>query len=300
MTSNPSDTGKSRQQAVTPVSVKLLPIKILRLWFSIIGRVLPGLSARVAYRIWISTRRFSPPLREQQWLKHAKHSVIKCKQIPVAVYEWSDQQNNNRLVILVHGWNGRAAQMGAIAMQLAQAGYRALAIDLPAHGETPGKYTNALMMADVLDEVIRRKGGVHAIVTHSFGLFPVAILLKQGLNVERVVCLSPADNIHYLIRQFADAFMLTDKTLVRLYRRVEKKYGKDLWDRISPDKNVSNLTVPALIIHDEDDKAVAIAHAINLTQCWPGARLIKTSGLGHQRLLRDKEVIEKIVAHIVL
>ena len=288
----------TRKRASTPASSKLLPINFLRLWFSTVGRWLPGFSARIAYRIWFSTRRFPTPLREQQWLRHASQSTFDCNGLPVALYQWGEARPSVPSVVLVHGWNGRAAQMGAIAVQLVKAGYCALAVDLPAHGSTPGNRTDVLHMADVLRQVIQQNAPVHGVVTHSFGLFPVAMLLQQGLVVNRVVCLSPADNYRYLLEQYADAFELTPKIFTQLCRLIEKKYGADLWERISPSKNVAKLNLPALIIHDEDDNAVAVEHAIQLAHCWPGAQLIKTNKLGHQRILRDKQVIEKIVSHI--
>ena len=62
--------------------------------------------------------------------------------------------------------------------------------------------------------------------------------------------------------------------------------------------NVKDLTSPALIIHDEDDVSVNWEQGKMITDAWPGARFMKTSGLGHGRVLRDKQVIAAVVAFI--
>ena len=45
-------------------------------------------------------------------------------------------------VLLVHGWNGRGAQLGAFAPALVKSGYRVVTFDTPAHGRSPGRATN--------------------------------------------------------------------------------------------------------------------------------------------------------------
>ena len=45
-------------------------------------------------------------------------------------------------VLMVHGWNGRGAQLGAFAPELVHAGFRVVTFDTPAHGRSPGRATN--------------------------------------------------------------------------------------------------------------------------------------------------------------
>jgi pimeloyl-ACP methyl ester carboxylesterase len=48
---------------------------------------------------------------------------------------------------------------------------------------------------------------------------------------------------------------------------------------------------PTMVVHDRLDKEVPYDEGAKLGTTWPSAELVTTEGLGHQRILRDPEVI---------
>jgi pimeloyl-ACP methyl ester carboxylesterase len=62
--------------------------------------------------------------------------------------------------------------------------------------------------------------------------------------------------------------------------------------------NVRGLSVPALVIHDADDVSVPWQQGEMIAAAWPGARFMKTQGLGHGRILRNRDVVEAAVTFI--
>ncbi|WP_346114277.1 alpha/beta hydrolase [Nonomuraea maheshkhaliensis] len=52
---------------------------------------------------------------------------------------------------------------------------------------------------------------------------------------------------------------------------------------------------PLLVVHDRDDQVVDLTGAEAITKAWPRAELLRTEGLGHQRILRDPEVVRQVV-----
>ena len=56
--------------------------------------------------------------------------------------------------------------------------------------------------------------------------------------------------------------------------------------------------IELLLIYDTDDKEVRIEHAEHLITLYPAAKLIKTSGLGHTRILKDDQVIRECVTFV--
>jgi alpha-beta hydrolase superfamily lysophospholipase len=48
-------------------------------------------------------------------------------------------------ILLVHGWNGHAAQLRAFVSPLVDAGYRVVAFDQPAHGQSSGARTHGML-----------------------------------------------------------------------------------------------------------------------------------------------------------
>ena len=61
---------------------------------------------------------------------------------------------------------------------------------------------------------------------------------------------------------------------------------------------VRELPVPALIVHDVEDAEVPVSNAEAWARAWPGAELMKTQGLGHYRILRDREVVARTIRFI--
>jgi hypothetical protein len=53
-----------------------------------------------------------------------------------------------------------------------------------------------------------------------------------------------------------------------------------------------------LLVHDEDDKDVTLAHSKELMKRYLLAKLVQTKGLGHTRILKDDLVIRDIVTFV--
>jgi pimeloyl-ACP methyl ester carboxylesterase len=60
---------------------------------------------------------------------------------------------------------------------------------------------------------------------------------------------------------------------------------------------LTGLGVPALIIHDRDDADVPLKDGQAIAQA-ANAELVITEGLGHRRILRDKDVIRRTIDFI--
>jgi CheY-like chemotaxis protein len=58
-------------------------------------------------------------------------------------------------VLLAHGWESRRSHWGAFVPALVQAGFSAVAIDAPAHGDSPGQRVNVLEYGKGIDAVTR-------------------------------------------------------------------------------------------------------------------------------------------------
>ena len=53
--------------------------------------------------------------------------------------------------------------------------------------------------------------------------------------------------------------------------------------------------LPLLIVADEEDLETPIEDSETVAAAWPDSRLVRTSGLGHRRILRDPEVVGRVV-----
>jgi pimeloyl-ACP methyl ester carboxylesterase len=89
-------------------------------------------------------------------------------------------------------------------------------------------------------------------------------------------------------------FTIPPKATLGLAAVIERRFGHDVWEAFSADRMAADVTVPALIVHDRTDPQVDHSDAELLSDVWPGSRLLTTEGLGHNRILRDADVIASV------
>ncbi|MGM0680146.1 MAG: alpha/beta fold hydrolase [Pseudomonadota bacterium] len=270
-------------------------VRALATWLVILGRVAPSLAAGVACRRWFSPYRFRLPPRERVWLNAARREYVSSLDNGmVALYRWG---HKGPRVLLVHGWNGRATQLCGFIEPLLQAGYQVIAFDAPAHGHSPGKRTDLIEIAHALRSVSVRFGPFEGVIAHSFGMAVTAYALRHlGVATHRVVGISPPGRMPYLFNRFCELLHLPHRAREAFEEQVMARFGKDVWEQLSPEANVELLeNIPALLIHDNDDCEVTPGQAEILHQAWPGSHLLRTAGLGHRRILRDPAVIAHTV-----
>src|SRR5512134_2142077 len=124
---------------------------------------------------------FSPPQYEvksvdREILEQGKNYRLPFVDGELAVTTWGESGPS---VLLMHGWGGARAQMTGFVDPLLEAGYRVVAYDQPAHGESDGKMTNLLEIAPTMDFVAQREGPFHAIIAHSFGTLVTSYVLVK-------------------------------------------------------------------------------------------------------------------------
>lgn len=274
-----------------------LALRAMRLAFGLGGRLAPGLAARQAERLFASPRRHQTPAREQAWLADAAPLELASPSGPLFGYRWG---RTGRPVLLAHGWEGRASQLGAFVAPLRQAGFRVLAFDARAHGSSPGRRITAPEASDGfaaiaawLDEPLA------GLIAHSLGGNAAAVALAEGaLKLERAVLIGTAASLPRGRDRFADILGLPPPVRARLQARIEQRLGPDVWQRYSALERAGELRAPALIIHDVEDRDIPIEEGRALAEAWPGARFHETRGLGHRRILRDPKVIDHAVAFL--
>jgi pimeloyl-ACP methyl ester carboxylesterase len=83
----------------------------------------------------------------------------------------------------------------------------------------------------------------------------------------------------------------------RLRHRLERYVGLG-FEELDGRHIAPHMRVPLLVVHDESDREVPFEAGATLASAWPGARLIKTQGLGHQRILRDPNVVDAVVRFV--
>lgn len=276
--------------------------RTVRLPVAGLARIAPDRAARLAERLYFSPRRYPTPPRERAWTADASAVRFTTDSGALAALRWTPSpfpwERTRGTVLLAHGWEGRGAQLGALAKPLTDRGFAVVALDAPAHGRSPGRETDLFAYGRAMCAVAAELGDVRAVVAHSAGSAATFLALHAGLNVGALALLSPPSDFNWVAASFARAIALPEDAERRFRARIAERLGADVWQRFSMDSIAPHLTMPGLIIHDEDDDELPILHAETLQARWPGATLARTTGLGHRRIVRDPVVVERVARFV--
>lgn len=270
-------------------------LRLLRFGFQFIGRVSPVAAGRFACFLWFKPTRFKIPVTERNFSKSAVIERVDIGSHNIATYVWG---KSGPAVLLVHGWSGRGSQLGAFAKPLVKVGYQVIAFDAPAHGMSSGNQTNIYEIADVIVGLQDYYGPFDSVITHSFGGPVTTLAIKHGLNTNRMVCIAPPAAARKLVENFLRVLRIPEKAGQNMVRRLEARFGAQIWDEVSMINTIRDVAIPGLLIHDSGDKDVPWQEGKTVADAWRYARFVKTSGLGHRRILRDRTVIDTAVRFI--
>ncbi|HEX5760679.1 MAG TPA: alpha/beta fold hydrolase [Thermoanaerobaculia bacterium] len=253
----------------------------------------PSATERWAARRFFTPRRLRRPAPpEVPGLARRAWSLAAAGQ-RLAGWSWGE----GRPVLLVHGWEGQAAQLAAFVPPLVAAGLRAVAFDMPAHGASTGRRATALDFAASIRAVAELTGPPAGVVAHSLGGAATVYALRQGLRAERVVLLAPGAEPLEFAWIMAHALGFRGAAAARVVEGIRGEIG-GAWEDWSVPRLARDLDLPALVLHDAADREVPFEHGRRLAAAWPGARCVRLDGLGHRRLLRDPGVIAEAVGFL--
>ncbi|MED5618454.1 alpha/beta fold hydrolase [Ideonella sp. BN130291] len=200
-------------------------------------------------------------------------------------------------VLLVHGWEGQACDLAAMAPPLLAAGFAVTAVHLPAHGDSPGQQSSIPQAARTLRAAAPQLGALHGAIAHSVGSAVLVEALHAGLAVQRVVLIAaPAYYERYARKVAAAAGLDADGTEAML-GLLSGRIGMDVRE-VSLPARAPLRHEPALFLHSGDDRVVAIEDSLMSAAAWPGARHQRVDGLGHRRILFDPAVVAAAVDFI--
>jgi pimeloyl-ACP methyl ester carboxylesterase len=269
----------------------------------------PALAAHFATRWMFRTRRRAMDTWEREVVEHGKRLAVDGPSGALAAYQWGE----GPLVLLVHGWNGRASQLGSFVVPLVAAGFRVVAFDAPGHGASAGSRSSIVEFVSaferVLDQVRPFFRPLHGIIAHSMGGSAVTLALARasgrlrlgearpsdgGLSRPRLVFIAPPIDLRDMTAGFSTALGLGGATRVAMESLVERQLGTRL-DDLHALRLASLMHSPLLVLHDDADRAVPLDNGRRLVAAWPGAELGVTRGLGHSRILRDDATVRRAV-----
>jgi pimeloyl-ACP methyl ester carboxylesterase len=207
----------------------------------------------------------------------------------VMSYHWGSDPSQP-LILFSHGWSSFGLRVLPWVTPLRQAGYRVASFDHLGHGRSSGERATLPQFGRALTEVARQLGPVHGMIGHSLGGAAVGTALSEGIAVQRAILIAPPADPFGATARFARALRLPRTLRQAMERELERREGIALshWQahRMAP-----AIGVPALIVHDVDDREVGWEEGERYARYWPQARLLSTHGLGHHHVVSAPLVV---------
>jgi len=265
-------------------------LKIIQWGFPKVEKIAPILAYRYFIKLFFTPLRYTVPEKEKEIAEQAEQFSFEVNDKKIQAYKWG----KGPIVVFVHGWAGRATQFRKFIEVFTTNGFQAVAFDGPAHGLSEGSTTNLIEFKDTMENLFKLLPQEPvATITHSFGGVATLFSIMNGIPITKLINISSPTIGDEIINTYLRTINGTQKTGDYFKRYMLKTYGKP-FDEFSSLYFIQHLSQPLnlLLIHDEEDKEAIIRHSEELIKIFPSARLIRTKGLGHTRILKDDGVIE--------
>ena len=252
---------------------------------------------RKAYQAFFSPARYEVKSADREILEWGSSYRLPFEDGELAVTTWG---SSGPAVLLMHGWGGARGQMTGFVDPLLFAGYRVVAYDQPAHGESDGNSTNLLEIAPSMELMANHEGPFHAVIAHSFGTLITSYALVKGKfpPPARLVYFGAFNRLLDSLPRFQALAGLPDQVMDGMRTMMYEDFGREVLESITNEVLAPQIDIPALMFHDAADNVTPVDDSRAIARVWKRAQLVETAGLGHRGALQSKTIHEQVVKFI--
>jgi pimeloyl-ACP methyl ester carboxylesterase len=280
-------------------------LRLVRFYFNTMGFFFPKFMAWKAYKLFSTPQRKAKHKKIDKWISNAQSLDFQYNNQDIKLYEWSSQAQTTAespIVLLAHGWESRGTALRMFVPNLVENGFRVVAFDAQAHGDSSGDWNNLPNNARLIAAIIDRLGGkIYAGIGHSFGC-PSFIFAQQFINpniqIERLVFIAVPYSTRRIINHFF-RIISAPKRLQKQFLALVERMAKMEIDTLDVAKSADKVKVGRLLlVHDRTDKVTGLDAAEIVLENWKNAHLLITDGYGHFRLAKNPDVVQRITDFI--
>ncbi|AXT19263.1 alpha/beta fold hydrolase [Flavobacteriaceae bacterium AU392] len=250
-------------------------------------------AAEKALQLFATPRKGKLTEKHLGFLNTAERKTLSYEKFKIATYKWEGHKDT---VLLVHGWESNAARWKKKIKALLKEGYRVIALDAPAHGDSGSQTFNAILYAEFIN-VVATKFQPKIIIGHSVGAMATTFFMHkfQFNAVEKLVLLgSPSD--------FKDVFKRY-VIMMGYNKAIEEQLDTIIYNRFgeypsyfSVANFVKNISQKGLLIHDTQDKIIPYSDALRIHKNYDDSEFVSTTGFGHS--LKHLDVVNTVMEFI--
>ena len=272
---------------------RILALAWYRLEFAVSAALAPERAVDTAARLFAAPPRHAHTPREVELL--ATGTRFDVGQGEARLAAWRFGSPTRPAILFSHGWGGRGAQLRVFVPALLEAGFQVVLFDHAGHGMSAGREATLVHFVKGIEALaghVEASGArIAGIVGHSLGAAAAGAWLNQTRREMRAVLIAPPTSLERYSSYFAGRLGIKEPVRRSMQERFEREFGLR-WNEFELPQSVARVRAAALVIHDAGDADVAVASGLALARAWPGARFVRTQGLGHRAILRDRAVVQ--------
>jgi pimeloyl-ACP methyl ester carboxylesterase len=228
------------------------------------------------------------PMRdfEQEVVHSARRTTHRFKHFQIAEYTWG---HGPRRALLVHGWEGRAANFAALIPILVDAGFTVRGFDAPAHGESTRAETSLFDFGDLVTHYLSEHR-YELLLSHSFGSVPLSYALHQWGNypVNRLMLITTPNRLFDRVAQMVDRLRFPEALIDDVFNAFQTQFNID-GRELSVSRYLSTIRpVRATVVYSKTDKALPPEWSEEVAAALVNCTGIGLDDTGHYRILWDQ------------
>lgn len=233
-----------------------------------------------------------PIRRKSQWTKQVTQFEIRTRFGQVKAYKYG---GSGKTVWLVHGWSESSYQFWPLMQSLAEEGYEVIAFDLPAHGNSKGKYCNLPKMIKAFEDISKALLKPHMVVTHRLGASVVTNSKWMNQYQSRLLLISPIMNYYDILVEKAQRIGLNLELIDNFVQLCYRKYHL-LLPELDASRQLKSFKGEIKVVHDRLRESKDIPAEYESLMSTNGSELITTNNFGQHKMLKSKTLVNLVTS----
>lgn len=271
-------------------------IRFYRTKFKLLEKVSPQKAAASVLQLFFTPHITNRKLERPAIFHKAEKLSFTFNGNTVRGFKWLCNKPNAKTILVCHGMNSCSYKFEKYVQLLLLNHFNVLAFDAPGHGQSAGKYLNAVTYSEMIVQIENRFGRIDGIIAHSVaGLATTFAMEKLQDGKKKIILIAPAtetssqvDIYFRFLHLSADFRKFFDDEIFRARGLPVSWY--------SAARAIKNFNAPVLWIHDTDDLICPYTDTLKLQQeKLSYVQFLTTSGLGHNKIYRDASVQKQVI-----
>ncbi|MFT7673781.1 MAG: pimeloyl-ACP methyl ester carboxylesterase [Gammaproteobacteria bacterium] len=287
----------SQRKRVIPLQYQIFGIVL-----NVMSYVHRAFTAKIASNLWFTVFKSKPkPWVVNFWQSADQRVEIEVNHQQIPVYSWG----RGPLIVVMHGWSGSGTQFSWLIPALVESGYQVASFDAPAHGINPGNQSDLIQFTESLLVIEQKLGAIDTLIAHSLGAMASIYAIQRGLKADRLVLFGPHLSVAEMFETYTGLLNLNSKLSGAFFHNIGLRMkdlmgGSDPWLHFTPEQLLADLGIKGMLVFDQQDEEVSLEQFKAIEKLWVDCQSVETSGLGHNGILKDKDVINKVVGFLEL